>query len=67
MGGCVWRRRGEEIREQSWDPKWGKDPEKKGLGLEANLGPQHHFAFAVQSPVLLDIKSLFGKSGSANI
>lgn len=40
---------------------------KKGLGLEANLGPQHHFAFAVQSPVLLGIKSLFGKSGSANI
>lgn len=31
MGGCVWRRRGEEIREQSWDPKWGKDPEKKRL------------------------------------
>lgn len=45
----MWRRRGEEMREGGWDPKWGKDTEKEVLGPEANLDPQHHFAFAARS------------------
>lgn len=66
MGGGG-RRRGEEIREPGWDPKWGEDTEKGVLGPDTNLDPQSHFAFATRSLVLLGINSLFGKSGSANI
>lgn len=36
MPGGVWRK-GEEIREPGWDPKWGKDTEKGVLGPQATL------------------------------
>lgn len=49
MGRHVWRR-GEEIWERGWDPKWAKDTQKGVLGPEANLDPKCHFAFAAHSP-----------------
>lgn len=61
-GGEGERKLGSKARTQN------RERTEKGVsGPEANLGPQHHFAFAAHSPVLLGIKSLFGKLGSANI